>query len=149
MVWVEMPSSARRANRSCRVVGMGEGSKLRGFRDGGVVRLARLLLAEPPPTRQQTRPHARCLAARTGTSLLGNPVVWPTFLAQLPGPVVGSWGQWPAAPTIPMLSARAAKAPKLVRQGVRACQWVPSCCIRPAIADLTDAAGADAGVAQG
>src|SRR5262245_6653370 len=121
MVWVAMASSARRANRSCRVAGMGEGSKLRGFRDGGVVRLARLLLAEPPPTRQQTRPHARCLAAPTGTSLLGNPVVWltflahfpgplswPSFLAQLPGPIVGSRGQW-AAPTIPVPSARAAK----------------------------------------
>src|SRR5262245_21113163 len=89
MVWVAMASSARRANRSCRVAGMGEGSKLRGFRDGGVVRLARLLLAEPPPTRQQTRPHARCLAAPTGTSLLGNPVVWLTFLAHFPGPA--SW----------------------------------------------------------
>src|SRR5262249_33936650 len=49
----------------------------------------RLLLAEPPPTRQQTRPHARCLAAPTGTSLLGNPVVWLTFLAHFPGPA--SW----------------------------------------------------------
>src|SRR5262249_33604689 len=49
----------------------------------------------------------------------------------------------------PLRWARAAQRQKLAGQGVRACQWVPSCCIRAAIADLADAAGADAGVAQG
>jgi hypothetical protein len=98
--------------------------------------------------RQQTQPHSGpCGEDRhVGPSSLACFLAcflaysWPRLPSLFSGRLRGANGL--PLPPIPMRLARGRQSPKIVNaRGARACQWVPSCCIRPATADLMDAAG--------